>query len=65
MQETEKTQVRSWGRKWQPTPVFLPKKSQGQRSLAGGSPWAAESATTEQLSIHNTHLPYGVGMKNK
>ena len=22
-----------WGRKWQPTPVFLPGKSHGQRSL--------------------------------
>ena len=28
----------SWGRKWQPTPVFLPGKSHGQRSLAGYSP---------------------------
>ena len=26
-------------RKWQPTPVFLPEKSRGQRSLAGYSPW--------------------------
>ena len=26
-------------RKWQPTPVFLPGKSQGQRSLMGHSPW--------------------------
>ena len=24
-----------WGRKWQPTPVFLPRKFPGQRSLAG------------------------------
>ena len=29
----------SWGRKWQPTPTFLPGKSHGQRSLAGYSPW--------------------------
>ena len=28
-----------WSRKWQPTPVFLPRKSNGQRSLAGYSPW--------------------------
>ena len=28
-----------WRRKWQPTPVFLPGESQGQRSLAGYSPW--------------------------
>ena len=26
-------------RKWQPTPVFLPGKSHGQRSLAGYSTW--------------------------
>ena len=29
-----------WRRKWQPTPVFLPKKSHGQRSLAGYNPWS-------------------------
>ena len=28
-----------WRRKWQPTPVFLPGKSHGERSLAGYSPW--------------------------
>ena len=28
-----------WRRKWQPTPVFLPGKSQGQWSLAEYSPW--------------------------
>ena len=28
-----------WSRKWLPTPVFLPGKSYGQRSLAGCSPW--------------------------
>ena len=28
-----------WGRKWQPTPVFLPGKSHGERSLTGYSPW--------------------------
>ena len=27
-----------WRRKWQPTPVFLPGKSHGQRSLVGYSP---------------------------
>ena len=29
-----------WCRKWQPIPVFLPGKSQGQRSLAGFRPWS-------------------------
>ena len=28
-----------WRRKWQPTPVFLPGESHGQRSLEGYSPW--------------------------
>ena len=29
----------SWRRAWQPTPVFLPGRSQGQRSLSGYSLW--------------------------
>ena len=28
-----------WSRKWQPTPVFLPGKSHGQRSLVGYTQW--------------------------
>ena len=28
-----------WRRKWQPLPVFLPRKSHGQRSMLGGRPW--------------------------
>ena len=28
-----------WSRKWQPTPLFLPEKFHGRRSLAGYSPW--------------------------
>ena len=37
-----------WIRKWQPTVVFLPGESHGQRSLAGYSPWGSkESETTE------------------
>ena len=40
-----------WGRKWHPTPVFLPGKSHGQRSLVGYSPWGCkELNTTEQLT---------------
>ena len=31
-----------WRRKWQPTPVFLPEKSHGQRSLVGYSPWGCK-----------------------
>ena len=38
-------------RKWQPTPVFLPGKSQGQRTLVGYSPRGhRESDTTEGVN---------------
>ena len=42
-----------WRRKWQPTPIFLPRESHGQRSLVGYRPWGhKESDPTEQLSTH-------------
>ena len=45
-----------WRRKWQPTPVFLPGESQGQRSLVGYSPWSRkESDTTKWLTHTHTH----------
>ena len=31
-----------WRRKWQPTPLFLPGKSHGQRSLVVYSPWGCK-----------------------
>ena len=34
-----------WRSKWQPTPVFSPGKSHGQRNLAGYSPWGHKSWT--------------------
>ena len=42
------TQVRSmgqslWRKKWQPTPVLLLGKSNGQRSVVGYSPWVSGS----------------------
>ena len=42
-------------RRWHPTPVLLPGKSHGRRSLVGCSPWGREeSDTTERLhfSLH-------------
>ena len=33
-----------WRRKWQPTLVFLPGKSHGQRSLVGYSPWGSKES---------------------
>ena len=34
-----------WRREWQPTPVFSPGESHGQRSLVGYSPWGRLSTT--------------------
>ena len=40
-------------RLWQPTPVLLPGKSHGRRSLVGCSPWGLEeSDMTERLHFH-------------
>ena len=48
-----------WSRKWQPTPVFLPGESHGQRSLAGYSPWGhKESDTTEAPEHACVHVNY-------
>ena len=45
-----------WRRKWQPTPVHLPGKFHGLRSLVGYSPWVAKSRT--RLSDFTfTYLP--------
>ena len=46
-----------WRRKCQPTPVFLPGESHGQRRLVGYSPWGCkELDTTEQMCVHtHTH----------
>ena len=50
------------GRARQPTPVFLPGESQGQRSPAGYSPWGCkESDTTEVPSHTHTHSMYTDG----
>ena len=44
-----------WREAWQPTPVFLPGESHGQRSLAGYSPWGrTESDTTEVTACKDT-----------
>ena len=46
-----------WRRAWQPTPVFLPRESHGQRSLAGCSPWGRkESGMSEWLSAFSCSI---------
>ena len=62
----------SWGtpypsqrRQWHPTPVLLPGKSHGWRSLVGCSPWGhEESDTTERLHFHFSPSCIGKGNGN-
>ena len=50
---------------WHPTPVLLPGKSQGRRSLVGCSPWGRwESDTTERLHFHFSLSCIGEGNGN-
>ena len=57
-----------WRRKWQPTAVFLPGESQGQRSLMGCRLWVSQSRTRlKRLSSSSTlrlGLPGGSVVKN-
>ena len=52
MQETQEIWVQSPGqenpleKEWQPTPVFLPEKFNGQRNLAGYSPKGRKESDT-------------------
>ena len=49
----------------QPTPVLLPGKSHGQKSLVGYSPWSPEeSDTIEQLYFHFSLSCIGEGNGN-
>ena len=52
-------------RQWHPTPVLLPRKSHGQRSLVGCSPWdSEESDMTERLHFHFSLSCIGEGNGN-
>ena len=52
-------------RQWQPTPVLLPGKSHGQRSLVGYSPWSCDEwHTTERLHFHFSLSCIGEGNGN-
>ena len=42
-----------WRRKWQPTPVFLPGKSQGQRSLVCYSSWGHKELDMTEVTEHS------------
>ena len=54
-------------RRWHPTPVFLPGKSHGRRSLVGCSPWGrkeSELDMTERLHFHFSLSCIGEGNGN-
>ena len=52
-------------KQWHPTPVLLPGKSHGWRSLVGCSPWGREeSDTTERLHFHFSLSCIGEGNGN-
>ena len=54
-----------WRRQWHPTPVLLPGKPHGRRSLVGCSPWGCqESDMTEQLHFHFSLSCIGEGNGN-
>ena len=55
-----------WRRKWQPTPVFLPGESPGQRSLVGYSPWGRKRVRHDLGTKNNKNLsPHSSqGIKN-
>ena len=52
-------------RQWQPTPLLLPGKSHGWRSLVGCSPWGLEeSDMAERLQFHFSLSCIGAGNGN-
>ena len=54
-----------WRRQWHPTPVLLPGKSHGRKSLVGCRPWGCEeSDTTERLHFHFSLSCIGEGNGN-
>jgi len=59
------TFIHYWRRQWHPTPVLVPGKSHGQRSLVGCSPWGREeSDMTERLHFHFSLSCIGEGNGN-
>ena len=52
-------------RKWQPTQVFLPGESHGQRSLAGYSPQSIGSQESDKTQWLNRHQQQGWGPQDR
>ena len=45
-----------WSRAQQPTSVFLPGESHGQRSLAGYSPWDRKESDTSEATLEDSKI---------
>jgi len=64
MEETQETQVQflvgnnPWKRASQATPVFLPEKSHGWRTLVGYSPWSHKELDKTEVTECSTALCY-------
>ena len=55
-----KTWVRKipWRREWQPTPIFFPGESHGQRSLVGYNPWGHKDSDMTEYTHRHTLAVY-------
>ena len=63
--QIKQTQRDTRRRQWHPTPVLLPGKPYGQRSLIGCRPWGLyESDTTKRLHFHFSLSCIGEGNGN-
>ena len=61
-----------WRRAWQPTLVFLPRESRGQRGLVGCGLWGGKESKTTEVTEHahtgtvkHTLLPTGIFSEEK
>ena len=50
-----------WRRKWQPTPVFLPRESQGWGSLVGCRLWGRTESDTTEVTQQQQQGKYSPG----
>ena len=66
MQEIQETGVDPWvrkipwSRKWQPTPVFLPRKFHGQRSIADYRPWGPIESDTAKDTCNQNQIKISI-----
>ena len=52
-----------WGRKWQPTAVFLPGESQGRGSLVGCRLWGRTELDTSEVTQQQQQQQQDIGLR--